>query len=173
MNVLDIASIKNQYLEFSNSLKTVMMSTIDEQGKPFVSYAPFVKHNGKLYVYLSRVANHYDHLENNPLVDVMLIEDEGNTANLFARQRARFECTTQNVGNDGYEEVFELFSETFNKKMFGMLRTLDFSLFEITPRNGRYVVGFGLAFDIDLMGDRFEHVARDGHEQNEKTTQAT
>ncbi|RKP55063.1 heme iron utilization protein [Cohnella endophytica] len=163
MKQLDKEKIKLQYLTFAASLKTIMLSTVDGDGQPFISYAPFVKRDGKLYVYISRIAHHFRHIENHPTVDAMLIEDESQSANLFARQRARFVCTAVNVGNEGYEEVFEQFELSFGKGMIGMLRGLDFSLFELTAREGRYVAGFGQAFDIDLAGDRFDHVARDGH----------
>jgi len=165
MKVIDIEQTRKNYLAFTEGLKTIMLSTVDEAGNPFISYAPHVKHNGKLYIYLSRIANHYRYMEAHPTVDVMFIEDESQSANLFARQRARFVCSAQNVGEEGYEEVFELFAESFGKNVISMLRTLDFSLFELTPTQGRYVAGFGQAFDIDLAADRFEHVARDGHDE--------
>lgn len=42
-----------------------------------------------------------------------------------------------------------------------ILRGLDFSLFELTPFEGRYVVGFGLAFDVTIDGKTFKHVVVD------------
>ncbi|MGZ9583125.1 HugZ family pyridoxamine 5'-phosphate oxidase [Paenibacillus marinisediminis] len=170
MKQLDKDKIKLQYLTFVSSLKTLMLSTVDEDGMPFISYAPFVRSNGKLYIYISQIANHYRHIEQHPAVDVMLIEDESQCGNLFARQRARFVCTAVNVGNEGHEDVFELFENSFGKAMIRMLRGLDFSLFELTVRDGRYVAGFGQAFDIDLSGDRFDHVARDGHKPANPTS---
>jgi len=163
MKQIDIGTVKEQYLSFTESLKTLMLSTISEDGKPFVSYAPFVKQNGKLYIYISKIAAHFGHMENNPTVDVMLIEDESQSANLFARQRARFVCTAANIGNDGHDGIFSLLEQSFGKAMITMLRGLDFSLFELTAKEGRYVAGFGQAYDIDLNGERFDHVARDGH----------
>jgi len=163
MKQLDYEKVKVQYVAFAETLKTLMLSTVDEDGNPFISYAPFVKKNGKLYVYLSQIANHYQHIERNPAVDVMMIEDESLTVNLFARQRARFICTAVNVGNEGYDDVFDSMRERFGKGIIDMLRGLDFSLFELTAREGRYVAGFGQAYDIDLSGDRFDHVNRDGH----------
>lgn len=166
MKALDIDAVKEQYLQFTDSLKTVMLSTISAEGTPFISYAPFIKHEGKLYIYISRIANHYRYMEENPNVDVMLIEDESHTPNLFARQRARFVGRAVNLGEAEPEEIFGKFSERFGKNMIGMLRGLDFSLFELTLSEGRYVAGFGQAFDIDLAGDQFVHVARDGHQQS-------
>ncbi|MEJ8545950.1 HugZ family protein [Brevibacillus borstelensis] len=165
MKPLDNETVKLQYMKLADRVKTLMLATIDENGRPFVSYAPFVKKDGKLYIYISRIANHYRHVEANPDVDVMLIEDESNSANLFARERARFVCHAVNIGNEGHEELFEQFEASFGAPMIRMLRGLDFSLFELTPLEGRYVAGFGQAYDIDLNADRFEHVARDGHSQ--------
>lgn len=168
MKPIDKEMMKLQYLKFTDSVKTVMLSTVGEDGKPFVSYAPFVKKDGKLYIYISKIAHHFRHMENNPAVDVMLIEDESQSANLFARQRARLVCKAKNIGNDGHDEVFDLFGQSFGANMMGMLRGLDFSLFELTTLEGRYVAGFGQAYDIDLTGETFEHVARDGHGQAKK-----
>ncbi|QHW34077.1 heme iron utilization protein [Paenibacillus rhizovicinus] len=168
MKPIDKESMRTQYLNFADSVKTLMLSTVDDNENPFISYAPFVKQDGKFYIYISRIANHFRHLENNPLVDAMLIEDESQSANLFARQRARFVCEAANVGNDGHDEVFELFVEKFGTSIITMLRGLDFSLFELTAKEGRYVAGFGQAYDIDLTGDAFNHVNRDGHGQTAK-----
>ncbi|QHT62153.1 heme iron utilization protein [Paenibacillus lycopersici] len=168
MKPIDKETMRTQYLAFADSVKTLMLSTVDENGNPFISYAPFVKRDGKFYIYISRIANHFRHLENNPFVDVMLIEDETQTANLFARTRARFVCEAVNAGNDGFDDVFDLFGGKFGANMITMLRGLDFSLFELTPRAGRYVAGFGQAYDIDLSGDEFNHVNRDGHGQTAK-----
>lgn len=163
MNRINIEDVRHNYLQFAGELRSLMLSTLDEEGNPFISYAPFVAHDNKIYIYISRIANHYYHMDNRPQVDVMLIEDEAASGNLFARQRARFPCAAKNVGNEGHSEVFALFEERFPAKLVTMLRGLDFSLFELTPKTGRYVAGFGLAFDLDLAGDRIEHVARDGH----------
>ncbi|MGN7470824.1 HugZ family protein [Brevibacillus sp. SAFN-007a] len=156
-------AMKVQYQTFAAGMKTLVLSTVDEHGKPFVSYAPFVQTNGKFYIYISKIANHYRYLEETRTVDAMLIEDEAKTANLFARQRARFVCTASNIGNAGHDEIFALFEERFGKSMMDMLRGLDFSLFELAPSTGRYIAGFGQAYDINLAADQFEHVNRDGH----------
>lgn len=152
---------KQQYVEFVSKARTLIISTIDEAGKPFTSYAPFVKHDGKLYIYISKIANHYRHIDERPEVDVMLIEDEASTANLFARQRARFACRATNLGNAANEDVFQLFDELFSANLMKMLRGLDFSLFELSITEGRYVVGFGQAFEVDLDGENIVHVTVD------------
>ncbi|MFC4808922.1 HugZ family protein [Paenibacillus sp. GCM10023250] len=164
MKPQDDEAIRSQISNFADSLKTLVLSTVDELGSPHASYAPFVRKDGKFYVYLSRIADHYRHLERNPLADVLLIEDESRTANPFARRRARFACRAENLGNEGHEAIFALFAERFGQSTIAMLRDLDFSLFGLEPRTGRYVAGFGRAYDIiDSAGGGFAHVDRGGH----------
>lgn len=165
MNIkpIDLGVLKQQYQELVTSTKSIFLSTIGLDGNPFLSYAPFVEHQGKVYLYLSQIAEHYKNIENNSAIDVMLAADESNTKNIFARERARFKGEAKNVGNEGYEEVFAKFEQKFGAPTFKMLRTLDFSLFELTLSNGRYVVGFGQAYDVDFPGEHFDHVNRDAH----------
>ena len=76
MKVMDTETSREKYMEFAGGMKTLVLSTTDENGRPFISYAPFVKMGGKFYIYISRIANHYRHLEERSAVDVMLIADE-------------------------------------------------------------------------------------------------
>lgn len=158
---VDVEKAREDYLNFMNNRKNCMLSLIDDEGKPFISYAPFVKKDGKLYIYISQIAEHYRLMESNNFVDVLLIADESATPNKFATERVRLNCTASNIGNDGNDEIFALFNETHGEKMVSLLRTLDFSLFEMNPLSGRYVVGFGMAFDIDVEANLFQHVVVD------------
>lgn len=158
---VDVEKNKENYLQFIAKRKNLILSLIDEDGKPFISYAPFVKKDGKLYIYISQIADHYRYMENNEFVDVLLIADESETNNKFATERVRWSCSSENIGNDGHEDIFELFNADHGAKMVDLLRGLDFSLFEMTPLQGRYVVGFGMAFDLDLEANKFTHVVID------------
>lgn len=63
--------------------------------------------------------------------------------------------------DEGHEHIFERFSETTNAALVRLLRGLDFQLYRLDPLAGRYIVGFGKAYDVDWSGDRFEHVVVD------------
>ncbi|MNI43402.1 Pyridoxamine 5'-phosphate oxidase [compost metagenome] len=158
---VDVEKNKENYLQFISNRKNLILSLIDDEGKPFISYAPFVKKDGKLYIYISKIADHYRYMESNEFVDVLLIADESATNNKFATERVRWNCTSENIGNDGHDDIFELFNTDHGAKMMDLLRGLDFSLFEMNPLKGRYVVGFGMAFDIDLDANLFSHVVID------------
>lgn len=158
---IDLEKYKKSYLEFMETRKGLVLSMLDGEGKPFTSCAPFVKKDGKLYIYISQVAEHYYHMENSEWIDAMMIADESTTKNPFATERMRMRCTPKNIGNAGHDEIFELFNAQFDSKLLDVLRGLDFSLFELTPSMGRYVVGFGMAFDADISGEVFTHVVVD------------
>lgn len=158
---IDIEKNKEKYLQFVEGRNTVILSMLDQDGNPFSSCAPFVKLDGSLYIYISEVAEHYHLLEKNTHVDALLIADEDASKNAFATERARWKCVPKNIGNEGHEHIFSLFHERHGKAMIEMLRGLDFSLFELTPSQGRYVVGFGMAFDTDINADEFVHVVVD------------
>ena len=165
---IDVQKYKEMYHEFVTKKETVMLSFIDEKGEPFTSVAPFVEHNGKLYVYLSEVADHYQLMDTNEKVSALIVADEAESKNRFATERARWICRREKLGNEGYEEIFTLFNKSFGEKMVTMLRKLDFSLFELQPEIGRYVVGFGLAFDTNFDGSIFKHVVID-HTEKDKS----
>lgn len=158
---IDLEKAKESYLDFVASRKNLILGLLDDQGRPFISYAPFVKKDGRLYIYISKIADHYHYLEKSEYADVLLIADEAGTNNKFATERVRWLCTSKYLGNEGFEEVFDLFNKEHGAKMIELLRSLDFSLFELTPSQGRYVVGFGMAFDVDLDAQVFNHVVVD------------
>lgn len=165
---IDVQKFNEKYQTFVKEKETVILSFIDGDGKPFSSCAPFVEKNNKLYVYISEVAEHYRLMETNDYVDALLIGDEAKANNKFATERARWICRTKNIGNDGHEDIFALFNEAHGEKLMNVLRGLDFSLFELSPEQGRYVVGFGLAFNCTIDGSVFEHVVIDKEKEETK-----
>ncbi|MGE7997328.1 pyridoxamine 5'-phosphate oxidase family protein [Lysinibacillus sp. NPDC093190] len=158
---IDIEQVKQGYETFIQGKKSCVLSLVDGEGKPFCSTTPYVRVNGKFYVYISRIAEHFQLMEQAQLVDVLCVADEAVTPNPFAAERARWQCKPKHLGNEGYEDVFVAFNKLHNAKMMELLRTLDFSLFELTPLDGRYVVGFGKAFTIDVANDTLVHVVID------------
>lgn len=158
---VDVAKYKDMYVQFLQSKHTAVLNFVDEAGKPFSSIVPFIQKDEKFYIYISEVAEHYQLTENSDVIDVMIHADESETKNAFATERVRFACTPKKLGNEGHEDLFEQFNTSFNRSLMDMLRGLDFALFELTPIEGRYVVGFGLAFNTTIDGEKFEHVVVD------------
>ena len=142
--------IENNVLQFLSSRKTLVMATIDKNGAPNASYAPFVTRTPWLYVYTSARSKHTQNLTETTRASVMFIEDETRSGNLFARKRFTSQCRVEVVERESKEwrTVMSLFKKKFGK-VFAMIRPLpDFTLFRLIPSGGLYVYGFGQALEV-------------------------
>ncbi|MDO7203182.1 pyridoxamine 5'-phosphate oxidase family protein [Paraclostridium bifermentans] len=90
-----------------------MISSLSKNSNPEVSYAPFIMKNNKLYIYISKAANHYFNLLENNKCSVMIIEDENESKSIFARQRVSFSCEVEIKQDDANYilDEFEKFME--------------------------------------------------------------
>jgi putative heme iron utilization protein len=143
--------------EFLQTIKSLTISSLDENKNPFSSYAPFIKYNHKYYVYLSLMAKHSKNLTQNKIASIFFSEDEKDCSNIFAKKRVSIQCNVkrleQNTQNE--TEVLDEFRTKFGTEMIDMLYKMqDFYLFEFTPFYGEAVFGFGKAYN--LGGENFE-----------------
>ena len=145
------SSPENNFLRFKSSIKTMSLSTLTDTGQPNISYAPFVTDDdGFFYVFLSQLASHTQDLLNQPVASIMLMEDEQNSRQLFARQRITYHCAINIIqsGYKTYDEILNNFESSFGS-IIPLLRNLpDFILFKLSPTEGRYVEGFGKAYEL-------------------------
>ena len=139
--------------ELLASQQTLLLSTVSENGVPDLSYAPFVRDQaGCFYIFISELATHTANLLNNSPASVMFIRPESESSNLFARERATFNCKGREIGRNEplYRTQLKAFKDQFGE-IVSLLNTLtDFHLFALYPESGRYVVGFGQAYTINI-----------------------
>ncbi|MGC9504475.1 HugZ family protein [Baaleninema sp.] len=150
MSSLETAQV--QYREFLRSRRSLMLATVDASAKPNASYTPFVtdeRHH--FYIYVSGLSSHTKNLMANPQASILLIEDESNTEEIFARRRLSFDCHVLLIERES--ESWNLILDRFRERcgeIIDVLRNLaDFQLFRLTPTSGRFVLGFGAAYDVD------------------------
>lgn len=163
--------METQLEEFISNFQSLVINSLDKQGHPFSSYAPFIKYENKYYVFLSLMAKHSHNLKANTKSSILFCEDEKDAKNIFARKRVVFQTNAKTVEkNSDYEtKILDIFEEKF--ETIKMLRTMsDFHLFEFTPTYGEAVFGFGAAYNIG--GENFdtllERKASKGHGHNKK-----
>ncbi|MGZ5620100.1 MAG: HugZ family pyridoxamine 5'-phosphate oxidase [Methylobacter sp.] len=135
------------------SQQTLLLSTASESSAPDISVAPFVRDQaGCFYIFISDLATHTANLLNNPQASIMFIRPESESNNLFARERAVFNCKSKEIGRN--EQLYTTQLQAFEDKFGGVvsvLKTLtDFHLFALCPESGRYVMGFGQAYAINI-----------------------
>lgn len=174
MQTPDLDAVFAAQENFRDGFSTLILSTVNGEGRPEASYAPYVRDaDGKLYIYVSELSRHTANLGQQSKTSVLFIESEADSKHLFARQRLTYDCLSREIARDSehWQYIMGLFQEKFGKFM-EMLRNLnDFHLFEITPHRGTYVAGFAQAYEI--TGERLNnirHVNDTGHRPADKAT---
>ena len=138
------------------SQQTLLLSTSSKTSVANLGYAPFVRDQaGCFYIFVSRLATHTVNLLDNPQASIMFIRPESESRNLFARERAVFNCNVKEIKH--HEPVYSTQLKALQVKfgeVVNLLRTLnDFYLFALYPENGRYISGFAQAYTINIMND--------------------
>ena len=149
---------------FFKSRKSIILSTLDAKGTLETSVAPFVYKDDKLYIFVSELAKHTQNILgliegnesskalNTPgLVSAILLADEAQTEQLFARERMTLQLSAKEVlANDkAYSDLLTEFANQFGEVVSVLRGLSDFHLFEFTIRKGGYVKGFGQAFAFE------------------------
>jgi hypothetical protein len=139
------------YNQFPEEFKSIILSTVSDDGFPHTSYAPFVMDEGKnIYILASDLAQHTQHLRNSNKASILFIAEESKTPQIFARTRLTFNCTATIIERETtqWQLIIDQMQERFGE-IVGMLRGLmDFHLFKLTPTQGQFVMGFGQAYQI-------------------------
>ena len=144
------------------SKMTLLLSTASTESVPEISYAPYVQDRaGDFYIYVSELAAHTANLITNRQASILFIHPESESANLFARERAVFNCSVSELARDdeNYTIQLQALQEKFGE-VVSVLRSLpDFHLFALTPVSGQYVVGFGRAYSINVVDGTLNQMA--------------
>ncbi len=156
------SSLENAFHTFKSQTKTLCLATITTEGKPRSSVAPFVQDDsGCFYIFISHLAGHTQDLLSNPQASILLLEDEHDSQQLFARQRIHYDCDVNTIEQteNTYADMLDKLESRFGN-IIELLRALpDFVLFQLKPYEGQYVIGFGKAYK--LIGnhlDQLEHI---------------
>lgn len=132
---------------------TLQLATSSEEGVPHCGYAPFIHEaDNSFYIFVSQLAAHTRHLLKRPVASIMIVADEQDSKQVFARTRVYFQCDAAVVNPEEqvgeYDRLLDAY-QSRHGKMVGLLRQLpDFKLFCLTPTRGQFVMGFGQAFEL-------------------------
>ncbi|MGX2949818.1 heme utilization protein HutZ [Ursidibacter sp. B-7004-1] len=153
--------------ELKQQTKTIVLATVDKDGTPNVSYAPFVINNGEYQVLISTIARHARNLQEVPKVSLMLIDDESKSREIYARRRLTFDATARVLPRHSaeWENAVAALQARHGDIVADLSKMEDFNLFCFKPEQGLFVKGFGKAFQVstdDLVS--FVHLD-EGHRQ--------
>lgn len=146
--------------ELKDRVRSILLATLGEDGEPHAGYTPFLQDDGDIIIFVSQLALHTRDLLANGRASAMIISDESESSQIFARTRVSYQCRAQIVKKEDplHDSLLDRFEQQHGK-MIGLLRQLpDFILFRLVPYHGQFVMGFGKAFK--LTGEKlnqFEH----------------
>ncbi len=145
--------------ELIENTKSVILATVDAEGNPNSSYAPFVQVDNTFYILVSFMAKHTKNLSEGRKTSVMFIEDESATKQIYARERLTLEATTSQIDRDSevWNQVIAQLKETHGKVVDIISEMGDFILIALQPVKGSYVNGFGSAYFVDEKLEIIEH----------------
>ena len=132
------------------STRIVALGTLHD-GEPnlaMVAYA-FAEDFSALYIHVSILGKHTTHMENHPHVSLLITETDNRRADpqTLARVSIRGMADILPRSDPGYAQVKSIYLARFPEaeQLFSLG---DFNLWKITPKGGRFVAGFGRAFNL-------------------------
>jgi len=161
-------NINQAIVELIDSRQSLELATASADGIPCASYAPFVcGEQLQLYVFLSDLAPHTSNIIKNPNVSAMIIEDESNCNNLFARHRLILNCQATRIDRD--DQDFRRWIEKYKIRFGAIVDTLeqlaDFNLYRLVPNQGHFVKGFGQAYQLSGSSmNQIKHIVNPAQE---------
>jgi putative heme iron utilization protein len=145
--------------ELIANTKSVILATVDAEGNPNSSYAPFVEIEKTFYILVSFMARHTKNLAEGRKISMMFIEDESASKQIYARERLTIETGASQVERDSekWNTVVTHLKETHGKVVDVISEMKDFILIALHPVKGSYVNGFGSAYFVDENLEILEH----------------
>lgn len=157
----DQAIIASEIESFKDMFNTILLSSISKDNKPHISYSPLLRYENNYYLYVSEVATHCQNLRANPdSVQAMFIEDERGAKSVLARKRLTYNVSVTFLPRDAFfDKVYDSFESRVGKSGgVSQVRSMqDFHLVKLQFKDGRFVKGFGQAYNIDAQG-KISHV---------------
>lgn len=153
----DSLELKKEINDFIMSFHSICLATINAKNEVVCSYAPFVRTEFGDFIYISEVSEHFSAIKNQPEnIEAMFLEDESKAVSVILRKRLRYRVKASFIERG---ELFDKIFDEFERQTGGgagikTIRTmLDFHLIRFSFGKGRFVKGFGQAFDISDTGE--------------------
>lgn len=148
---------KQALLEGARTLTLSVMLKDEDGGGPDLHISPFARlTSGEFIIYTSHLSAAVRALLAGHEARAMLVADESQSQNIWARVRMRFDIKLEVIARDDVEfsPYCDKLAEATGPVM-GLIRDFtDFHMFRITPQSGVLVTGFASAFSIE--GPHFE-----------------
>ncbi|TEY04474.1 HugZ family heme oxygenase [Campylobacter sp. US33a] len=146
----NLDSVKQEMLEFMREFNSVCLATLSPSGSVVCSYAPLIQCEEGNFIYISEVSEHFANIKEHPNnIEVMFLEDESQAASVILRKRVRFKAVAKFMPRDeSFDRIYDIFEKRADKAVKMIRNMLDFHLIKLEFEEGRFVKGFGQAYNV-------------------------
>ena len=139
-----------------DTARTLILTAVDAAGQPRIGTAPFVRINDHFYIFSSDLSEHIKAILKGADSQFMLLADEQDSQNIWARQRLSFCADIEEISrtDPDFDRICAEIGARHGPVMEVIKSFGDFHLLKITPIEGRLVTGFAAAFAVS--GPQFE-----------------
>jgi putative heme iron utilization protein len=139
-----------------DTARTLILTAVDETGQPCIGTAPFFRKNGIFYIFSSELSEHIKAILKGAHSQFMLLADEQESQNIWARQRLSFRADIEEISrtDPDFDRMCAEIGARHGPVMDVIKPFRDFHLLKITPTEGRLVTGFAAAFAVS--GPQFD-----------------
>ena len=118
---------------------------------PEIGVTPMVRHDGHIFIYPSHLSAHVRCMLAAGQAQFMLVQDEGDAQNIWARKRIKIFAKTIEIDrkSEDFDKVAEVFSKEHGPTMDLIRDFSDFHMLKLVPEDGVMVLGFAKAFRLD------------------------
>ena len=138
---------KKKLIENNNSI----IISVNEDDVTDLGYAPYIFYENYYYIFVSELSTHVKLLLKQKVGTFMIINDETNSQNIWARIRLKFSAKIKVVIRDSedFSIICEKIRYKHGKTMNLIKQFSDFHLIKIIPSRGTFISGFGNAFNLE------------------------
>lgn len=144
---------------FKNEFKSVIIGSMNkDKTQAIASYSPLLRANNNFYIYISEVSEHFESITSHKdAIEILFLQDEKDAKSIILRKRLNYKTSVCEIARDSdeFNEAMQNFLKENDNgsggtKMIAAMK--DFHLFKLNFKSGRYVKGFGGAYDIKEDG---------------------
>ena len=124
--------------------------TVMNNDHPDIGYAPYIYRDNFFYIFSSELSSHIRLLINKKVGTFMLIKDERDTKNIWARVRMKFQAKVSIIRRNvpEFQEITDIISIEHGNTINIIKQFKDFHLMKIIPTQGTIITGFGSAYNL-------------------------
>jgi len=150
----ELQNNQQKLLKMLDASKTLALATLNAQHEPEASLTPYIYYQQALWIFVSQLSAHTANLMQHKKASVLINETE--SKNIFATTRVTLQCHVEM--EDGGDSVLDEMESQLGETV-AMLRQLpDFYLLKLQPVSGRFIAGFGQAYDIAFPELQLTHI---------------